>query len=37
MEFITAKNRPGQERLANLLFFSLYCHLGEKLLLKERH
>ena len=35
-EFIAAKSGAGQERFANLLFSSLYCHLGEKLLLKKR-
>ena len=30
------KNRPGQERFVNLLFFSLFCHQGEKLSLKKK-
>ena len=34
VEFIAAESGAGQERCANLLFSSLYCHLGEKLSLK---
>ena len=34
-EFIAAESGAGQERFANLLFSSLYCHLGEKLWLKK--
>ena len=34
-EFIAAESGAGQERFANLLFSSLYCHLGEKLSLKK--
>ena len=33
-EFIATESGAGQERLANLLFSYLYCHLVEKLLLK---
>ena len=36
-EFIAAESGAGQERFANLLFSSLYCHLGEKLSLKKGH
>ena len=37
-EFIASESGAGQERLANLLFSSLYCHghLGEKLSLQKR-
>ena len=35
-EFVAAKSGAGQERFANLLFSSLYCHLGEKLSLQKR-
>ena len=34
-EFIAAESGAGREKFANLLFCSLYCHLGEKLSLKE--
>ena len=30
-EFIAAESQPDQERFANLLFFSLFCHLAEEL------
>ena len=36
MEFIATKSGAGQERFANLLFSSLYCHPGEKLSFKKR-
>ena len=35
-EFIAAESGAGQERFANLLFSSVYCHQGEKLLLQKR-
>ena len=37
-EFIAAESGASQERFANLLFSSLYCHLdlGEKLSLQKR-
>ena len=35
-QFVAAKSGAGQERFANLLFSSLYCHLGEKLSLQKR-
>ena len=35
-EFIAAESGAGQERFANLLFSSLYCHPGEKLSLKKK-
>ena len=35
-EFIAAESKAGQERFANLLFSSLYCHLGEKQSLQKR-
>ena len=35
-EFIAAESGASQERFANLLFSSLYCHPGEKLSLKKK-
>ena len=36
-EFIATESEAGQERFANVLFSSLFCHLGEKLSLKKRY
>ena len=36
-EFIATESGAGQERFANVLFSSLFCHLGEKLSLKKRY
>ena len=35
-EFIASESGAGQERFANLLFSSLYRHMGEKLSLQKR-